>query len=453
MLDSLPGKKPFLLGIGGSGMSAIAHLLVDMGFAVSGYDKKDSSELQKLSERGIAIYGPADDLPEVDYAVYSTAINRLTHPVYLALKEKKIPLFHRSEVLHCIFSKKTSISVAGSHGKTSTTGMMAQVLLQLEPNSTMMLGGEFPFLQGKGGKWGEGEYGVYESDESDGTFLNHTASVRIVTNIDDDHLDFYKTKEKLLQAFSQYMQQDIGSVIVNFDNAEIRELLVEEKAGVSVLACGENTQQIPDWLDFYPIRFADTGVYLRDGAKEVFLQIPIPGKHYLQNACLAYLALRRLGFALDSIQTELLRYQGVKRRLEFLGEWQGIRIFDDYGHHPTEVLAVLQSLRPQVPAGSRLCVLFQPHRFTRTRNLYKEFAEALREADVCYLLPIYSAGEEPIQGVSSELIQNLLPDSQLLTRVCQEGISYLRQKLQVGDILLCLGAGDVYRWGEAFGAK
>lgn len=451
MLNSLPGRQPFLLGIGGTGMAALAHILVDYGLEVKGYDQKTSANTRSLIQRGVDIYQTSIP-PEIDFAIYSSAINQTSHPLFLELQQKKIPLYHRSEILHFLFSIHPSIAVAGSHGKTSTTGMLAKIFMEADGDPSVMLGGECSFLQNRGGRWGNSSLSVFESDESDGTFLNHTAPVRIVTNIDDDHLDYYQNSENLLQAFRTFIFQRPGTAIINLDDVGVQKCIATiTEPQVRIIACGERKTINTDWLEYYPIHFKQSGVVILDHCEEVFIQIPLPGKHYLRNACLAYLAAKTRKLSTESIQRALGKYNSVKRRLEFLGTYKGVRVYDDYGHHPTEILAVIESLQPELAQGGRLIVLFQPHRYSRTKKLYREFARALSGDFLSFLLPIYSAGEPALANVSSEMIIEPITGPHppvLLPTDRQEGVERLKQSIRPGDILLCIGAGDVYQWGQ-----
>jgi len=460
-----------LLGVGGSGMSSLAHILLDRGENVFGYDKKDSKQKDALKARGLEIFTTLsdclDNIPSNSTLVYSTAISidSLNHP------SKEFQIMHRSALLHKLFSEKKAISIAGSHGKTTTTAMVAGVLMDHNLSPSIMVGGDVPLLDYKGGLWGKGNYAVYESDESDGTFLNHSADYRIITNIDDDHLDHYKEKKYLLHAFEEYASQSdfyktilylgdkgIREIIPNLNNDE-NIILVGQKSDFESIAQNlinqkENSKfNLDKFYKIYQIEINDSSGIFYIGNKSYEYRIPFLGEHYLINASLAIALCVELGLDIESIIHSLANYKGVKRRLEILGNYQQTKILDDYGHHPTEVKAVISSLQKEKTKNNfvKTIVLFQPHRFTRTELFCKEFAEALSLSDEIYLLPIYSAGEIAKDGISSELIQAELSklgrNSRILNGGIEEDAKFLRSILKNKNILVTLGAGDVWKWG------
>lgn len=436
--------SPFLMGIGGSGMSSIAHIFLDMGMQVYGYDKSDSLVVQSLKNRGAIIYSSPESISDYSvfgYGIYSSAIRKDKHPLYLTFSKQNIPLYHRSEILHSLFKKKRSIAVAGSHGKTTTTTMIAYILYSLHQEPGVMIGGEPPFLENRGGYWGKGEWGVFESDESDGTFLNYKPEIKIVTNIDNDHLDYYKTEDQLVRAFSEFIKNtEDTKTILNYSALGIQKALsyIENKKGIL------GFQEEDPLIQFY-----DDKIIFKRENKQYQLEVPFPGKHYLLNAYISLLACEQIGLKTEDILAALKKYPGVKRRMEFLGEWNGVKVYDDYGHHPTEIKAVIQAIH-SIPNKKKCIVLFQPHRYTRTKELYKEFAEVLSIGDSLLLLPIYSAGEDPIQGIDSKLIFDLAktPNKILLSGDIQKDLEVIKSIIQSGDILLSIGAGNVRSWGE-----
>ncbi|EMM94535.1 UDP-N-acetylmuramate--L-alanine ligase [Leptospira interrogans serovar Zanoni str. LT2156] len=485
-MDSKSFQKPFFLGIGGSGMSSLAFLLLSKGFEVSGYDGKNSGIVEKLILNGANVFHKSDILEVENYsiAVYSSAIRLNNHPLVKKFKEKGIPLIHRSELLHKIMSEKKQISIAGSHGKTTTTAMTAFLLEKCGMSPSVMVGGEVAFLGGKGGVWGKGEWGVFESDESDGTFNNHYAEMRILTNVDEDHLDYYQTRENLLNAFVRYMEGASRRLILNLDDIGIRDSikLIHDHSKIlgfskyknpdeftsglsrnsekskddlknSDIAGAEKTSKVlygidPDKIVYYTIQSGILYFYFQK--KEYSFSLKYPGEHYLKNALAAILACFETGIPLSDLVSKISEYSGVNRRLEYLGSKNGIEVYDDYGHHPTEIKAVIQSMEELKKEG-RAVILFQPHRYTRTQNLYKEFAESLDSGEIVFLLPIYSAGEDPIYGVKAELISDFMKfPAKILPKEISEGIFTLKSFLKPGDKLVTLGAGNVRDWGLAF---
>lgn len=453
-------KKPFFIGIGGSGMSSLAHILLDLKIVVKGYDKSSSDTIRKLEMRGAKIsHDPKEvNLEGIDYVVYSSAVKD-DHPIFRKAVEEHITLIHRSELLHELFSKKFSIAVAGSHGKTTTTAMTSQILLEASENPSIMLGGEVGFLNDRGGKWDNGKWGVYESDESDGTFLNHKADIKIVTNIDNDHLDYYKSEQNLHEAFAKLIHNKKSSFsVVYLGDKGIQSSISLLSDLKNVIGYIENSQimfakeNFPE-IHLEPFEIFDNELsFYRDGIIKK-IRLPFAGDHYLKNAFASLLVAEKIGIELNLILEILQRYNGVKRRLELLGTVNNVNVYDDYGHHPTEILAVIQSIKRMRPVGAKCCIIFQPHRYTRTRDHFIDFAKALDDSDLLFLLPIYSAGESPIEGISTELIYDHLENKErtiLLTGDLSRDIPIIKKYIVSGDYLVSLGAGNVRQWAENF---
>ncbi|TGM80714.1 UDP-N-acetylmuramate--L-alanine ligase [Leptospira bouyouniensis] len=464
-------KGPILfLGIGGSGMSSLAHMAIDLKLPVIGYDKKNSETTDYLKERGVTLFHSIEDIPleGIEMVVYSSAMGDKYKEVFERIKSLNIPLKHRSEFMHLLVSNQKSISVAGSHGKTSTTTMVSQILTEVGLNPTIMIGGDTSLLEKRGGKIGKGEYAVYESDESDGTFLGHKANIRLLTNIDNDHLDYYHTRQKLEKAFLDYMGFSVpGETVLFLGDEGIRsalehhhkELLFHKEFHLNLILNKDHSKI--DWFLYLKTKFDQqitTIVYeiLNDTISFEYenqiyhLQLPFPGVHYLTNGLVALVCALKIGIKPQTSIEILSRYIGVKRRQEVLGVWKNISVIDDYGHHPTEIKMVIQSLKNKLNGEGKLQVIFQPHRYTRTSLLLEELATSLLGADVLYLLPIYSAGETPIEGISS---MSFLPylDSKKTTMLSgnvDEDLEAIKPQLQACDLLLCLGAGNVRDWGS-----
>jgi len=456
----LKDKKPFFIGIGGSGMSSLAHILLDLKLEVKGYDKANTDTLRKLEMRGAKITHDPESvsLDSIDYVVFSSAVKE-THPIFKKALDEHKTLVHRSELLHELFSGKFSIAVAGSHGKTTTTAMTGQILLEGTQRPAIMLGGEVGFLNDRGGKWDNGKWGVYESDESDGTFLNHKADIKIVTNIDNDHLDHYKTVENLHEAFAKFIHNKKSSTaIVYIGDAGVEaaiDLLEDQKNIIGYVESSRATslaEKFPE-TKIEPFEIFDNELsFYRNGMLRR-IKLPFAGDHYLKNAFASLLAAEIVGLEIDRIQETLSQYNGVKRRLEHLGTLNNIHVYDDYGHHPTEILAVIQSIKRMRPVGAKCCIIFQPHRYTRTRDHYLDFAKALDDSDILFLLPIYSAGEMAIEGIATELIYDNLTNKDktiLLTGEIERDVSIIKKYILTGDYLVSLGAGNVRDWAEKF---
>ncbi len=467
-------KGPILfLGIGGSGMSSLAHMTLDLGVQTYGYDKNKSETTEALEYRGAIIFHTLESFSDypIELAVYSSAFQDKGF-LLDRIRSAGIPLLHRSSYMHQLVEAKTSISVAGSHGKTSTTTMLSQILEEKNFDPTIMIGGESGLLGKKGGKIGRGLVSVYESDESDGTFLNHKAHIRILTNIDNDHLDYYKTLDALQSSFVKYLNvEEEGHSVICGEDIGIQEILKGLPASSNFhpnfelwISIDSRNRDSYDWIlplqnvlkkklhlveykileDTFLVEVSETSTYAID--------IPFPGWHYRSNAILAILAAKILGVSEIDAAKILSRYVGVKRRQEVLGERRGVQVIDDYGHHPTEIEMVIRSLSQSVRDNGNLVVLFQPHRYTRTQLLLRELANSLANAKFVFLLPIYSAGEEPIPNVTTESFLDFLSSesTRILSGRIVEDIPILTKFLKPNDTLLCLGAGNVRDWGLAF---
>lgn len=473
----LPGNTGLLLGIGGSGMSSLAHILLDMGFVVYGYDKKNSEVTEQLASRGAFIFPSLDQIvtKRMNFVIFSSAVNDKNHEIFSEVSQLNIPMYHRSAVLHKIFSISKSISVAGSHGKTSTTAMTAQILEESKKDPTVMIGGDTDVLGKKGGKFGTGEWGVYESDESDGTFLKHKADIRLITNIDNDHLDYYHSLDKLQLAFLDYLSlESKGIGIVQGRDVGIKSMLKlilgkfyisdEFKLYIFQDESKPDTTEITDLvnqlLKKFGEKFQSIPFHILEGECSFTydninysFRLPFSGDHYLTNALCAIFAAYSTGINITQSISILSKYSGVKRRQELLGIKNGIKVIDDYGHHPTEIRTVIDSLKKEIGFRGKLVVIFQPHRYSRTSLLQKDLAESLEGADRLFLLPIYSAGENLIPGISAaSILQHLKNQSSasLLDGNLALDIPSIQKSLTTGDMLLCIGAGNVRDWGVEY---
>ena len=437
------------VGIGGSGMSGIAEVLLTLGYKVSGSDLKESHVTQRLKKLGarIAIGHEASNIEGAQVVVTSTAVAPV-NPEVLAARELGIPVIPRIEMLAEIARLKYTIAVAGTHGKTTTTSMVAEVLQAGGLDPTVIVGGRLKRLD-SGAKLGKGDFLVAEADESDGSFLKLSPTLAIITNIDNDHLDYWGSFDRVCDGFVQYAGRVpfYGCVIACLDDLHVRNQLprltrrvvtygIETAAQVRA----SNVQVDAEGTSF------DVSV---EGKRFGTLRMQVPGRHNVLNALAATVVGLELGISFEKIAEGLAAFEGVGRRMELKGERDGIRIIDDYGHHPTEIRATLSALRERYP-DNRLVVLFQPHRFTRTQSLWNEFAQSFDHADQVYILDIYPAGEAPIAGVSSELILEPLKKTHKAAFALPSPVdlSKLSQELRAGDIVLTLGAGDVWKVGE-----
>ncbi len=407
MLGWLKTTKLHFIGIGGIGMSGIAEVLLDLGYAISGSDLSSSSVTENLKKKGALIFlgHQAENVEEATLIVYSSAIDP-KNPEFKRAQELKIPMIRRAEMLAELMRLKFGIAVAGSHGKTTTTSLIATIFHEANQDATHIIGGIVSNLGGNAKK-GDGEYLIAEADESDGSFLLLNPIMAAVTNIDDDHLDHYGSKEKIVDAFVEFVNKlpFYGRVALNANDEA--SLMIKAKVKRPAIWYGIDTD--PDETRYIAknivINASGTTFDLFDHhQKMTTIKTPLWGRHNVSNTLAAISISLEVGIPLQTIQSGLLKFKGVGRRLEKLYEKDQFLIIDDYGHHPTEVKATVSSLRSvdQRP----LCVIFEPHRYSRTQNFWKEFQECFEGVDELYLGPIYAASEQPIPGITSEAMVN-----------------------------------------------
>lgn len=439
------------VGIGGSGMSGIAGIMRGLGYRVTGSDlNKNPAVTNWLESFGITCHTghAAENLGNANLVVASTAIPR-DNVELVAAKNKGVPVFHRSEMLAMLMQRQKGIAIAGAHGKTTTTSMTALVLEKNGLDPTIVIGGELSEIGGNA-KLGRGQYLVAEADESDGSFLRLDPAIEIITNIEDDHLDHYKSVENIVQAFWDFMQKvpSGGLAVVCLDDPKIRKMLEKYDNPCQTYALenpgADYTMKV--------VRLNGTAtagdVYYR-GERLGLLELSVPGRHNLSNALAVVAVCRFIGLEFEAIASALKSFKGAGRRFQLLGEVNGIRVVDDYAHHPTEIIATLKAAR-QVKNG-RVIGVFQPHRFTRTSLLWERFGEAFSGADLIIINDIYSAGERPIEGVSARLIVSAIEQHEgrdvmyLPTR--HEIVNYLAREARPGDLVITMGAGDIWAAG------
>lgn len=436
--------KVHFIGIGGIGMSGLAGILVSLGYKVSGSDLNRSANTQKLEKLGVKVYfsHEEENLNDSTLVVYSSAI-KPTNPEMKAAKEKDIPIMRRAEMLAEIMRLKKSIAVAGTHGKTTTTSFLATILEESRFEPTYIIGGIVRNLDGHA-KVGKGEFLVAEADESDGTFLLLSPQMSIITNIDNDHLDHYGTEENLLNSFSKFSNRIpfYGVVALNFSDPKVKEL--------------KNKMKKP-WVSFgfeedVDYRAANIENETNGCSFDLFFQgdkvqrmtISLPGEHNILNALGAIAISHQMQVSFETIREGIAKFEGVGRRFQLLKKTDDIEFYDDYAHHPTEVLATLKALKEMREDRKRIA-FFEPHRYTRTRDCWKEFLNCFNYVDQVYISPIYAASEDEIGGITSEQlckdINKLHPD---LSR-------HIKSLNEIGDILekekncvaISLGAGAI----------
>lgn len=433
-------------------MSGIAELLLNLGYRVSGSDIKKSEITDRLEKLGGRIFEghTRDQIEGVDVVVTSSAIDSENEEV-LAARQASIPVIPRAEMLAELMRLKYSIAVAGAHGKTSTTSIIASVLGKGGLDPTVVIGGKLKGI-GSNALLGEGEYIVAEADESDGSFLKITPTIAVVTNIDREHIDFYKDLNSIKKVFLSFIDRVpfYGLVVLCLDNEPIQELIPEIRKRYITYGMSSQADLHAAELVFEGLKSRFSIFYQDERLGEITLNLP--GMHNVYNAMASIAVGMELDIPFDLIKEVLESVEGVQRRLEIKGNYKGIIVVDDYGHHPTEVKATLQALRDSWP-DKRKVVVFQPHRYTRTRDLFDEFTRAFYQSDVLVLLPIYSAGEKPIPEVDSQALYEGIKahgHKNLYYAADFEGaVLFLEKTVESGDILLTLGAGDVWKVGEA----
>ncbi len=443
-------RRIHLVGIGGSGMSGIAEVLLNLGYDVSGSDIKESDVLTRLRNLGARIAGSHDakHVEGVDVVVASTAIAE-SNPELRRAHDLGIPVIPRAEMLAELMRIKHSIAVAGAHGKTTTTSMVGEILARGNLDPTVILGGRLKAL-GAHARLGRGPLLVAEADESDGSFLLLSPTTAVITNIDEEHLDYYKDLPEIRDAFLRFGNRVpfYGTVVLPIDDPNSAAIRHDLKRRVLTYGfvpeadfAGRDLR-----VDGRGVRF---GLSVR-GKDEGTLELKVVGAHNARNALAAVAAVWELDVPIDTIKAALRDFGGVGRRLEVRGEVRGALWIDDYGHHPTEIEAALRAL--QASYGRRMIAVFQPHRFTRTRALLDRFARCFTGAAELILLPIYPAGERSIEGVTSEALAAAVEAAcgprTHRAHTFEEAARLVVEVLRPGDLLVTIGAGDVYRVGE-----
>jgi UDP-N-acetylmuramate--alanine ligase len=443
-LDLSRPRSLHVVGIGGAGMSAIATVLARMGHRVSGSDLKESRPLARLRLLGVDAqvgHRPEHIVDDLDAVIVSTAIPA-TNPEVRAAQSRGVPILRRAEALRALVATRRGIAVAGSHGKTTTSSMLALVLRAAGLRPSFIIGGELNEV-GSNAAYDDGEWFVVEADESDGTFLELAPESAIVTNVEPDHLDHYGGFDALVAAFERFVAGLSGVRLVCADDPEARRLT---GARDGVLTYG--------WADDADYRVADYEgrrdgsrfSLLRDGASVGVLELPVPGRHNALNAAGAAALALELGVPFTVVGEALRGFGGVARRFQFRGEVDGVTIVDDYAHLPGEVAAMVRAAREG--GWPRVIVVFQPHRYSRTDRLWRDFADAFHEADALVLTDVYSAGEAPRPGVSGRLILRAVLDAHpaLPVAYLPRHADVVRHGLELarpGDLVLTLGAGDL----------
>jgi len=441
-LASLIGKRVHFIGIGGAGMSGLARIALSHGIAVSGSDAKDSSVVTALAALGatVSTTHKGENVDGSDLVVYSNAISE-SNSERVRANELKLPILTRAGALSVLMSESKSVAIAGTHGKTTTSSMLAVALQACGADPSFAIGGTIT-ASGSNAHRGTGEIFVAEADESDGSFIEYHPFAAIVTNIEHDHVDFFETPEAVAQAFRDFAAtiQPGGFLTYCADDAGA-VALAEGLASVETVSYGVN--QSAD-LHIDQIELLTMGSRARaiwKGKSVGHIELQVPGNHNLLNAAGVLATALKLGFPPAELLTGLGSFRGTGRRFELKGTVHGIRVIDDYGHHPTEIHVTLEAARRFADAG-RLIVIFQPHRYSRTKAFAEQFATELDVADRAIVLEVYAASEKPIEGVNSKIITSKMRKGEYIPNFLQVTDSVISDA-QPGDVIMTLGAGDV----------
>ncbi|MCP4748947.1 MAG: UDP-N-acetylmuramate--L-alanine ligase [Desulfobacteraceae bacterium] len=439
------------VGVGGIGMSGIAELLLNLGYKVSGSDLRKSEITKRLAKLGGDIYEGhhAGQIEGADVVVVSSAIDESNSEVRAAI-QASLPVIPRAEMLAELMRLKYSVAISGAHGKTSTTSLVASVLAQGGLDPTVVIGGKLLGI-GSNAVLGKGDYIVAEADESDGSFLRYSPAIAVVTNIDREHLDFYKDLEDIKQAFLTFIDRIpfYGLAVLCLDDEFVQDLIPHISR--RFITYGKSPQ-----ADLQARNVTSSGmssrfniIYQAKPLGEITLNLP--GIHNVYNAMAAVAVGLELGIKFKEIKTALEQAQGVQRRLEIKGQIAGITVVDDYGHHPTEVKATLTAMEQAWPSRRKV-VIFQPHRYSRTQALFDDFARSFYLSDILLVMPIYAASEQPIEGVDSiRLCESLQAHGHKDVRYMRDlnqAVETIMATAKKDDIVLTLGAGNVYRVAE-----
>lgn len=445
-------QRLHFIGIGGMGMRALAEILIEKGMKISGSDMNESDYLQFLKKQRAEIYigHQASHVDGADGIVISSAI-KPDNTELTAAKQQGIPVYHRSDVLAAMFQWGAGIAVAGAHGKSTTSAMIGKIFHDAGTEPTIVLGGAVDYLRGNS-CLGKGRYVIAEADESDGSFLKLQSSIAVVTNIEDDHLDYYGTIENIKNAFTAFVNHvtdPMGAAIVCLDSRNVRDILPSIKGRLITYGMNDEAEYHAENKRYNNHKMV-FDVYQRDRLLGSVC-LKIPGSHNVRNAMAAIVASLYCGIPFDVIAASLADFSGVKRRFETKAYVNDIWILDDYAHHPTEIAATLGAAKEI--GGHRILCAFQPHRYTRTKLLQEEFAAAFDSADRLYFTDIYSAGEAPIEGITGQLIPEKVrvhnPEKNVYyVKDLHELTKVLYRDARPGDMIFTMGAGSIYKVGE-----
>ena len=450
-LSELAKLKIHFIGIGGSGMSGIARIMIAKGFTVTGSDKNDSPIITSLKALGarIEVGHKEENLRDAELVIISAAI-REDNPELALARKKLIPVAARAQALAWLMSDSTSIAVAGTHGKTTTTAMLAVALQATGADPSFAVGGTIN-TAGTNAHSGSGSIFIAEADESDGSFLAYKPSGAIITNVELDHVDHFADEEAVFKVFEQFISsiQANGFLVACGDDAGVKQLLdriTRDDLKILLYGQGENNDFQIQRIQLKPL--SSTATISSTGRKVGELNLSVVGEHNLLNALAAFTAATALNMPEDKLFTGLNSFTGTRRRFELKGEVSGIKVIDDYGHHPTEIIATLTAAK-NLAQSARVLVIFQPHRYSRTAAFFEQFSAALSKADFTFLLEVYAAGEKAIPSVSSLMIARNMNQSKVRFEPAMlEVVSDITKMAKSGDVIIMLGAGDVSSLSE-----
>ncbi|MBN1398225.1 MAG: UDP-N-acetylmuramate--L-alanine ligase [Bacteroidetes bacterium] len=448
-------RKLHFIGIGGIGMSGIAEILLDQGFMVSGSDRSLSEVTERLQKLGAEIFEghkAGNIAADVDTVVYSSAVQQ-DNPEILEAQKRSIPVVRRAEMLAEVMRLKYGIGIAGTHGKTTTTSMTSLVLMEGGLDPTVIVGGKLSGLGGTNARLGRGEFIVVEADEFDRSFLSITPTIAVLTTLETDHLDCYRDLEDIKSAFIQFASKVpfYGFIVLCLDEPALLDIM-PHLSKKTIVTYGLNPQADIQAVDIRHKDNSSTYTLVRSNKELGTITLQVPGIHNVQNSLGAISVGLELNVPFDKIKTGIEKFAGVYRRWEKKGEVNNIALYDDYAHHPTECKATLSGVK----SGwrRRVVCVFQPHLYSRTRDFYEDFGKSFLLSDVLIVTDIYPAREEPIQGVTGELIVNAAK------QFGHKDVHYISDKKKVpeflnsivkpGDIVVTMGAGDIWKYGEEF---
>jgi len=446
-------RKVHFVGIGGVGMSGIALVLKNLGFEVTGSDLRESDTTRRLAEAGIGVQvgHAAENCRGAEVVVFTTAVGA-DNPELVAAQEAGVPVIRRAEMLAELMRMKFAVAVSGSHGKTTVTSMVGHVLERAGLDPTTVVGGRV-LGTADGARLGQSEYFVAEADESDRSFLLLYPGMAVVTNIEAEHLDVYRDLADIRRAFVRFVNRVpfYGSVVLCLDSPSVRT--IRKRVKRRTVTYGLDSQADFRVRDLQGYAFSSAFTLIHKGKDIGRFSIGMPGRHNVANALAAIAAASELGVEMSVVEQALATFSGVHRRLEKKGEQGGVQVFDDYGHHPTEVRVTIEALREALPE-SRLWVVFQPHRYTRTRLLADQFGDAFDKADALVVCAVYPASEPPIEGVDETLIIDRVKERgrdglEVIHQPELDSVpAMLKERLKPGDVVLTLGAGSIWKTGD-----